>query len=171
MTTFFSYLLPAVLIAIVLFGSFKRVKPYDAFTRGAKEAIPLCVMIFPYLIAIFILAELFRASGLSDFLTKLLSPVFDFIGIPPELTELVLLKPFSGSGSLALLSDIYKSYGADSYIARCASCIFGSSETVFYIAAVYFSSVKQKKLTKAIIISLAASFTSCIFACFICHIL
>lgn len=165
------YFIPLLFFVIFTYAIFKKVKPYDAFTDGAKSAIPFAISIFPYLVSIFVLTELFEFSGLSSFIAKALSPVFSILGIPTELTKLILIKPFSGSGSLALLSEIYTSYGVDSYLARCASVIYGSSETVFYIAAVYFAGAKTKKLTAPIIISLIASFISCVFACFICKIL
>ena len=165
------YLIPIIFIFIFIFSFVKKVKPYESFTNGVKNAIPLAVNIFPYLVSIFILTELFEISGLSSFFTTILSPVFNFLGIPKELTKLVLIKPFSGNGALATLSEIYTQYGVDSYISRCASVIYGSSETVFYIAAVYFAGAKTKKLLTPIIISLIASFCSCIFACFICKVI
>lgn len=165
------YFIPILFLIIFLFSIFKKVKPYDAFTTGAKSAIPFAVNIFPYLVSIFVLTELFEVSGISNALTTFLSPVFKLMGIPTELTKLVLIKPFSGSGSLAILSEIFTKYGVDSYLSRCACVIYGSSETVFYIAAVYFAGAKTKKLTLPIIISLFASFASCVFACFICRIL
>ena len=132
-------IIPILFLFIFLFASFKKVKPYETFTEGAKSAVPLAISIFPYLVSIFVLTELFEISGLSNLFTNILSPVFRLVGIPKELTKLVLIKPFSGSGSLALLSDIYTTYGVDSYLARAASVIYGSSETVFYIASVYFA--------------------------------
>lgn len=165
------YLLPIVFLAILIYALVKKVRPYDAFVEGAKGAIPFATRLFPYLATIFILTELFEVSGLSNAVTKLLSPVFNILGIPSEVSKLILIKPFSGNGSLALLSEIYKTYGVDSYISRCASVIYGSSETVFYVAAVYFAGAKTKKLTRPIVISLTASFISCVFACFICKIL
>lgn len=166
-----SYIIPFLFLTILVYSAIKKVKPYDAFTEGAKSALPFAANIFPYLVSIFVLTELFEASGISDFLTQILSPVFGFLGIPKELCKLVMIKPFSGSGSLAMLSEIFSEYGADSYLARCACVIYGSSETVFYIAAVYFANVKNKKLFLPIIISLFASFCSCVFACFICKIM
>ena len=166
-----AYFIPVIFIAIFLYSILKKVKLYDAFTEGAKSAIPFAINIFPYLASIFVLTELFETSGLSDLISNFLSPVFSILGIPRELTKLVLIKPFSGSGSLAVLSEIYSNFGVDSYIARCASVIYGSSETVFYIAAVYFANAKTKKLTAPILISLFASFCSCVFACFICLII
>lgn len=166
-----AYFIPVLFLIIYIYSSVKKVKPYDAFTMGAKSAVPFAVSIFPYLVSIFVLTELFDASGLSTLLTNLLSPVFGFFGIPKELTKLVLIKPFSGSGSLAVLTDIFNTYGVDGYLSRCASAIYGSSETVFYVAAVYFAGAKTKNLGKPIIISLIASFFSCVTACFICRII
>lgn len=166
-----AYFIPVFFLIILFYSMIKKVKPYDAFTSGAKSAIPFAVSIFPYLVSIFVLTELFEVSGISNFFTKILAPVFKVLGIPQELTKLVLIKPFSGSGSLALLSEIFSTYGVDSYLSRCASVIYGSSETVFYIAAVYFAGAKTKKLFKPILISLIASFVSTVFACFICLIL
>ena len=165
------YFIPILFLLIFVYGAIKKVKPYDAFTEGAKSALPFAASVFPFLVSIFALTELFEISGLSAMLTKLLSPVFGIFGIPDELTPLVLVKPFSGSGSLALLSEIFTEYGADSYLARAACVIYGSSETVFYIAAVYFAGARKRKLLTPVIISLAASFASCVFACFICRIM
>ncbi len=165
------YFLPIFTILVFIYAFIKKVKPYEAFTEGVSSAFPTVLKIFPCLIAVFIMTELFEVSGLSNLLVKFLSPVFNALGIPKEVTKLVLIKPFSGSGSLALVSEIYEVYGVDSYIARCASVIYGSSETVFYVATVYFAGAKTKNLFKPILISLVASFASCIFACFLCKII
>ena len=165
------YFIPILFLIIFLFALIKRVKPYDAFTLGAKSAIPFAVSIFPYLVSIFVITELFEVSGISNAVSNFISPFFNLLGIPSELTKLVLIKPFSGNGSLAILTEIFNTYGVDSYLSRCASVIYGSSETVFYVAAVYFAGAKTKKLTAPILISLFASFCSCVFACFICLIL
>ena len=165
------YFVPVMFLAVFLFAIYKKVKPYDAFTTGAKSAIPFAVSVFPYLVSIFVLTELFEVSGLSTIISNFISPVLGFFGIPKELTRLILIKPFSGSGSLAVLSEIYTTYGVDSYLARCASVIYGSSETVFYVSAVYFANAKTKNLTKPIVISLTATFISCAFACLICRVL
>lgn len=165
------YFIPLFIIIVFAFAFIKKVKPYDTFTDGVKSAVPFAVNIFPYLVSIFVLTEIFEVSGLSEMFSRFLSPVFGFLGIPTELTKLVLIKPFSGSGSLATLSEIFNSYGADSYIARCACVIYGSSETVFYVASVYFANAKTKKLFKPIVISLVASFCSCVFACLICRVM
>ncbi|MBR1677672.1 MAG: spore maturation protein [Clostridia bacterium] len=165
---YFALIIPVMLIALMVYAAIKKNAAYDSFAEGAAKAIPLVVSVFPYVATITIMTELFQQSGVSAFMTKAIAPIAEFLGIPSELTPLVLIKPFSGSGSLAILSDVYKTYGVDSYISRCASVIFGSSETIFYISAVYFSKVKKKRLIKPIIISLASTFISIIFACFIC---
>lgn len=165
------YFIPVFFLIIFVYSCFKNVKPYDTFTKGVSGAVPFVVKIFPYLVSIFVLTELFEQSGLSNAISSFLYPVFNLLGIPKELTKLVLIKPFSGSGALALLSEIFTTYGVDSYLSRCACVIYGSSETVFYIATVYFAGAKTKKLLVPITISLVASFISCVFACFICLIM
>ena len=166
-----SYFIPILFLAIFVIAIIKKVKPYDAFTEGAKSAIPFAMSIFPYLVSIFVLTELFEVSGLSNAVTKVISPFFNLLGIPSELTKLVLIKPFSGNGALAILTEIYQTYGVDSYISRCACVLYGSSETVFYIGAVYFAGVKNKKLTLALCISLLSYFLSVIVCCTLCKFL
>lgn len=163
-------IIPLLFLALFIWALVRRVKLYDCFTEGVKGAVPLILSLFPYLVCVLILSELFEASGLSARLTQGLSPVFSFLGIPPEIGTLVLLKPFSGSGATALLSELLSEYGADSYIARCACVAYGSSETVFYICAVYFAGSK-KRLFKPVAIALAANFVSLILGCFLCRIL
>ena len=109
---------PVIFIFVFAFAVIKKVNVYNCFTEGIHEALKFTVSLLPCLAAIFMMCALFEQSGLADRLCKLLSPVFGFLGIPPELTKLVLIKPFSGSGSLAYLNDIIKKYGADSYVAR-----------------------------------------------------
>ena len=164
-------IIPVIFIAVFVFSAIKKVNIYDSFTEGIGEAFKFTVSLLPCLAAIFMMCELFEVSHLSDMLTKWLAPVFSFLGIPPELTKLVLIKPFSGSGSLAYLNDIIETYGADSYIARCACVCFGSSETVFYISAVYFAGLKVKKLAVPIICVLVATLVSTIVACLVCRIM
>lgn len=168
---FLSLLVPLLFAGVFLYALIKRVKLYDSFTEGVKEAIPLIVSIFPFVAAILMLSELFEQSGLSSLITDFLSPFFRALGIPPEISKLVLLKPFSGSGSTALLSELFSAYGPDSYISRCACVAYGSSETVFYILAVYFARTEKKSLIKPVLISLSANFLSVVFGCFLCRVL
>ena len=163
-----SLILPFVIILVIIFAYIKRVNVYDSFVDGTRKGLNTVFTILPYLIAVFVITELFTVSGLSDKFIRLLSPLFKALGIPTEIAPLIILKPFSGSGSLALLTDILKAYGADSYVARCACTVYGSSETIFYVSAVYFSKSKEKRLTRPIIISLASTLFSTVIACLLC---
>lgn len=165
------YIIPILLVLLIIFAFIKKIDNYGVFVKGASKSLKLLFDIFANIVAVFIIIELFKVSGLSAYLYKILSPVFNFIGIPAELTELIVLKPFSGSGTLALLSDIYTNYGVDSYIARCASVIVASSETVFYVSSVYFSKTKVKNLSYAIPLALFVTFLGSLFACLFCKIL
>lgn len=147
----------------------KKVPVFDTFSEGCKESLKLVCSIFPFICAILIAVELFSLSGLNVYLSKLLAPIFTLLGIPTELCELLIIRPLSGNGSLAMLENIYTTYGVDSYIARCASVIVGASETVFYISTVYFSTTKVKKLRYAIPVSLFSCYAGAIIACVVCR--
>ena len=164
-------LIPLFIAVILIHATVKRVDVFNAFIGGVKKTLPLIFSLFPYLCAVLIMTELMRESGVNELIAKLFSPVLSLLGVPSELTPLIILKPFSGGGSLALLSEIYLKYGVDSYISRVASVIFSSSETVFYISAIYFSGCKNKRLKKAIAISLFSTLFSCVFASLICRLL
>ena len=166
-----AYILPVLFLLLIIYCIFKRINTYDSFVKGAKGAFKLVVDIFPFIASILIAVTLLRVSGITTFLTQILSPIFNFLGIPPELTELVLLRPFTGSGSYALLEDVLTTYGADSYISRCACVIMGCSETIFYVATVYFSQTKVKKLLYAIPVALLCSIVGTILACLLCRVM
>ena len=166
-----AYILPILFILLFLYCIYKRINTYDYFVKGAKGAIKLVVDIFPFIASIMIAVALLRVSGITTWLTQILSPIFNALGVPPELTELVLLRPFTGSGSYALLEDVIASYGADSYITRCACVIMGCSETIFYVATVYLSQTKVKKLLYAIPVALLCSIVGTILACLLCKVL
>ena len=165
----FSLIIPFLFIATFIFASLKKVRVYDSFTEGMKGAIPLILSIFPYIAAVTMLSMFLEVSGFGYKLNGWLMPIYTLVGIPQELAPLVLIKPLSGSGSIAVLGELLQKYGADSYIGRCACVLYGSSETVFYIGAVYFAGLKRKKLTAALVISLFSFVISVIFGCFLCN--
>ena len=171
MNRLFALSIPIIFLLSFLFAAVKKVKVYDVFVAGAGKAVPLIVSIFPYIAAVTILARLLTVSGLEDKILGYLSPVFRFLGVPQEIAGLVLIKPLSGSGSMAMLAEILGRYGVDSYVARCACVAYGSAETVFYVAAVYFAGVKRKKLPLAIAFSLLAYFLSVVLCCLLCRIM
>lgn len=163
--------IPLLFIVLIGIAVLRKVNVYDGFQRGIHDAAKFTYSLLPCLCAVFMMCELFEVSGVASFLTRLLAPVFGWLGIPTELTKLVLIKPFSGSGSLAYLTNILEAYGADSYIGRCACVLYGSTETVFYVSAVYFAGLKVKGLAKPTIIILVSSFLSAALACLLCRVM
>lgn len=166
-----NYIVPIILILTLAYGLIKRVNVYDSFVLGAKQSFSLSLSVFPYLAAMFIMVNALHASGLDTYIIRFISPPFQLVGIPSEVVQLMLLRPFSGSGSLAILSDVYTQYGADSYVGRCASVIMGSSETVFYVASVYFAETKVKRTGAAIPIALFCNLVGGVAACLLCKIM
>lgn len=166
-----SYLIPFFIIFLLLYCLFNKINAYDSFVKGSKTSFDLILTSLPYIVAIFIALELFSNSGLSDFVAKLLSPVLSLIGIPSELTEMILIKPFSGCGSLAVLENVFAKYGVDSYLARAGCAIAGSSEAIFYVTAVYFAKTDIKHFRYAIPISLIANLIGASVGCLICRII
>ena len=166
-----NYVIPVLILLTLLFSVVKKVSVYDSFIEGGKEAARLMITLLPYLIAVFLFIEVFEASGLNTYVSKYLGYVLSFFGIPNEISELVVIRPISGSGSLGMLQNIYEKYGVDSYVGRCASAVCGASDTVFYIVAVYLSSSQEKKAPLAIPIALFASFCGVVAACFFCRFL
>ncbi|MBE7068305.1 MAG: hypothetical protein E7381_03285 [Clostridiales bacterium] len=169
MTHLFALTVPVLFLLSFLFALLKKVKLYDSFTEGVKGAIPLILSIFPYIATVAMLSCLLEVSGLEKTLARFFQPLFSLLGIPEELAPLLFVKPLSGSGAIAVLSDILSTYGVDSYIAKCACVAYGSSETVFYISAVYFAGMKRKKLPLALFIALLANFLSVVLCCFLCR--
>ena len=168
MKIFFSILTPCIFLLSFAYAIYKKVRIYDSFTSGVKDAIPLVISIFPYVATVTMLVKLLEVSGLGNQISDWIAPFFQAIGVPKEISSLILIKPLSGGGSVAVLTEILNTYGVDSFAARCACVIYGSSETIFYISAVYFAGIKRKKINAAIGVSLLAYLISVVFACFLC---
>lgn len=157
-----------VLIAIFpLYGLIKGVRVYEVFVDGAKEGFNLAVRIIPYLVAILFAIGMFRASGLMELLTDGLSPVLTWIGVPPEVVPMAIVRPLTGSGSIGVLGDIAAEYGSDSRITWTAAAIFGSTETTFYVIAVYFGAVGVRKTRHAVPAGLIADTSAVFFAAWV----
>lgn len=161
------YVIPVLFLTVLIASFFKKKDAYGMFVEGSRGAVDLMVSVFPYLLTVMVAVEVFKASGVSALVAGWLSPVMRAFGLPPELTELMLLRPLSGAGSLAVLDNIYTVYGADTYIGRCASVIYGSSETIFYISAIYTSRIELKRLRYAIPVALVSTFVGCVVGCLI----
>lgn len=164
-----NYIIPTFIIFVLLVSLIKKINAYDCFVSGARQAVDLCVNTFPYLVAIFIIVELLSISGISSILASSAAPIFNLFGIPSELTEFLILRPFTGSGSLGMLSNLFSLYGPDSYVSKCACIIMSCSETTFYVIAVYFSTTKINKLKYTIPVCLLSAFINSCIACFICR--
>ncbi len=161
--------IPFLLSAIPLFAMLRRVKVYEEFVDGAKEGFDVAIRIIPYLVAMLVAVGMFRAAGGIDMLSKVLSPVLNLIGFPTDLLPMVLVRPLSGSGSLGFFTELVKQFGPDSLIARMAGTIYGSTETTFYVLAVYFGSVAIKRTRHALLAGLTADCVSVIVAVIVCR--
>ena len=150
------YLLPGLILLIIGAGLLKGVPVYDAFVEGAKAGLKTAVTILPYMIAMLSAILLMQRSGFLAGLTGLLTPVFSLIGIPQSVAPLMLLRPFSGSASLAMLQNILETQGADSKAGLIACTLMGSTETIFYTCGLYLGAAGVKKSRYAIPASLAA---------------
>lgn len=164
MTKLSFYILPTVVFLIIIFGFFKKVPLFDSFTVGAKEGLISTFSIAPSLIGLIVAVTMLRESGALDILTSTISPICSFLGIPKETVPLMILKPISGSGSLALVDSIFKSFGPDSFIGRVASVMMGATETTFYAIAVYFGAVNIKNTRHAVKCALIADISSFILS-------
>ena len=166
------YIIPLLLVSIPFYGLFfKKVKVYESFVDGAKDGFTIAVRIIPYLVAILVAIGMFRASGALNILLIWLTPFLNFVGFPPENLPLALMRPLSGSGSLGLLTDLIDQHGQDSLISKIGATMYGSTETTFYVLAVYFGSVGIKKSRHALISGLLADLAGIIAAVFLCQIL
>ena len=163
--------IPFLLSFFPLYATLRRVKVYEEFVEGAKEGFKTSVMIIPYLVAILVAIGMFREAGGIKLLSDLLKPALDAVGFPTELLPMSLVRPLSGSGSLGLFSDIVKEFGPDSLLARTAGTIFGSTETTFYVIAVYFGAVAVKRTRHAIPAGLIADLVGVIASVIICRMM
>jgi spore maturation protein B len=163
--TFISQLIiPAFILFTVLYGAFKKVRVYDSFVSGAKEGLQVTVNIFPYLLAIFVAVKAFQASGAFDLIKLALAGSFSFLGIPPEVLSVAIIKPLSGSASTAVFTDIVKSTGPDSLASRISAVIIGSAETTFYVLAVYLGAVGIRRTKYLVPVCLIADALGIIIA-------
>lgn len=148
----------AVLFVSLLLGWYRRVSVFDCFTAGAKEGLLTTVQVFPSLLGLLTAIGMLKASGALDFLLRFITPISRLLHIPDAVMPLALMRPVSGSGSLAMVADILNRYGADSFVGRVASVMMGSTETTFYTIAVYFGSVGIRKTRHTLGASLLADF-------------
>lgn len=152
-------IVPILIFIIVSYGLMKRTDVFDSFIVGAKDGIETTIHILPSLIGLFTAISMFRASGAIELITSAIAPILNLIHFPKEILPLALMRPISGSGALAIVNDILKNYGADSFIGRAASVMMGSTETTFYTLAVYFGCVHIKNVRYTVKAALLADIT------------
>lgn len=163
--------IPLLLILFLGWGFVRKVRVYEVFVEGAKEGFTTAVRIIPYLVAMLAAIGIFRASGALELLTSALAPVTALIGMPPETLPMALMRPLSGSGSLGVMTELMKVHGPDSLIGVMASTMFGSSETTFYVLAVYFGAVGVKNTRHAVPVGLIADVAGMLAAVWIVNLL
>ncbi|MEA5143890.1 MAG: nucleoside recognition domain-containing protein [Oscillibacter sp.] len=161
-----SLIVPVLLAATAVYALSKKVDVYGALTAGAGEGLSVTVRILPALVGLLAAVYMFRASGAMDWFAQLLAPVLEVLGIPPETAALLLVRPVSGSGALAVGSDLIKTYGPDSYLGRVAAVMLGSTETTFYTIAVYFGAAGITKTRYTIPAALTADLAGFMAAAF-----
>jgi spore maturation protein B len=161
------FVIPVIIIGFPLYGLFKKVPVYEEFVTGAREGFQVAVNIIPYLIAILFAVAMFRASGAMDLFVNALRPMLEPLGWPPEVLPMVITRPLTGSGSAGIMLDLINRYGADSIIVKTAATMFGSTETTFYVIAVYFGAINVRKTRHAVPAGLIADISAMIFAVYV----
>lgn len=171
MQTISTWAIPVIIVIIPLYAFFKGVSVYDTFVEGAVDGFHTVVKIIPYLVAMMVAINILRASGALELLTHMATPLLKVLHVPEEVFPLVLLRPLSGSGSMAYVNHIFINHGPDSLLGKMASTIVGSSETTFYVVAVYFGAVGIQNSRYAIPLGLLADVVGFLAAVFICNLL
>ncbi|MBN1568875.1 MAG: spore maturation protein [Acidobacteria bacterium] len=164
------WVIPLFLVAIPVYGVFKGVKVYESFVDGAKGGFQMAIRIIPYLVAILVAVGMLRGAGGIDMLAKWLDPLLGKIGFPVEILPLAIMRPLSGSGSLGIVTELVNVHGPDSFIGRLAASAYGSTETTFYVLAIYFGAVGIKKARHAVLSGLIADIVSLIAAIIVCRL-
>ncbi len=162
--------IPLFLVGIPLYGLLRGVKVYECFVEGAKEGFQVGIRIIPYLVAILVAVGMLRGAGAIDLFARWLDPVLRSVGMPAELLPLALMRPLSGSGSMGIVAELIKTHGPDSFIARLAATAYGSTETTFYVLAVYFGSVGIRKTRHAVLAGLSGDFASLVASLVVCRL-
>lgn len=158
------FVIPTIIIGFPLYGLARRVPVYEEFIAGAREGFQVAVNIIPYLVAILFAVAMFRASGAMEFLVEGLRPLLAPLGVPPEVLPMVITRPLTGSGSAGIMLDLINTYGPDSLIVKIAATMFGSTETTFYVIAVYFGAINVRRTRHAVAAGLIADIAAMILA-------
>jgi spore maturation protein B len=161
--------IPVLFVLIPLVGLVRGVKVYDVFIEGAREGFEVAVKIIPFLVGILVAIGMFRGAGAMDLVTWVLGPLARATGFPAELVPLAILRSLTGSGSLAFATDLVNAHGADSLLGRAAATMYGSSETTFYVLAVYFGAVGIRRTRHAVPAALVGDLVAAAVAVVVCR--
>ena len=162
------FAIPFIVLFVLVFGIAKRCSVYSSFTFGAEEGLKTAVKIIPQLVGLLVAIKVFNASGAMAFVVKVLSPLAKLLHFPTEALPFALLRPVSGSGSLALATDLFENLGPDSFVGRVVSVMMGSTETTFYTVSVYFGAVGVKNVRHTLLCALLADLLSMVLSTLIC---
>ena len=164
------WIIPGLMVALLTFGFARGVRVYEVFVEGARDGFEVAVRIIPYLVAILVAVGMFRASGAMDLLVQPLGAITRLVGLPPEALPMALLRPLSGSGAYGIMVSIIQdpAIGPDSYVGLLVSTLQGSTETTFYVLAVYFGAVQIRRIRHALAAGLTADFAGVVGAVAIC---
>ena len=166
------YAIPMIIFIIVGYAFLvKKVKVYEVFCEGAKEGFTTAIRIIPFLVAMLVAIGIFRSSGCIDIMMRVLDPVFSAIGMPGEVLPMAIMRPLSGGGATGIMNDLMLTYGPDSLIGRIASTMMGSTETTFYVLAVYFGAVSIRKTRHAVAAGLLADVAGLLTSVWICNLM
>lgn len=163
--------IPVVIMLIIIYGLKEKIKVFDTFLEGAKDGMEIVIKMLPTLIGIFLAVGALRNSGIIDLIITIISPVINLLEIPSQIMPLALLRPISGSASMAVAVDIMQKYGVDTLTGLITSTIMGSTETTFYTIAIYTSCVGIKRTRGILIAALAADIAGMIASIVICRIM
>lgn len=166
-----NWLFLAFVVGIPLYAATKKINVFDAFITGAKQGFETSISIMPYLIAMIVAIGMLRASGFFELVNSLLASGLDAIGMPAELLPLALIRPFSGSASTGIMAELIHEHGGNSFIAKTAATMMGSTETTFYVVAVYFGAVGIKRTRHAIPAGLLGDLAGVIASVMVCRYL
>jgi len=161
--------IPIILLIVPVIGYFRHVNVYEAFVDGASEGFYTAIRIMPFLVAMMVAINIFRASGALDVSVEYAKPLLALLGVPPDVVPLALMRPLSGTGSLGLVTELLNTYGPDSMIGRIASTILGSTDTTFYILTVYFGAVGISKPRYSIGVGLLGDMVGFLGSIYICQ--
>ena len=164
-------IIPIVVITIIIYGLYQKVEIYEAFLEGVKEGLSMALKIFPTMFAMVIAIDVLVKSNIINDIVTIIEPILNILHFPKELLSLSIMRPISGTSSLILMNDIFKTYGPDSYLGKIASIIQGSTDTTIYILGLYFSSIGIKKIKYSLILGLLADLFAIIFSIIIVNLL